>query len=395
MIAMRVCDNGIGHAAPRVDVEVACGTVQSLRRVDEYSTRSHVNNLARKHLFLNPRFVSGVIDEHHTSASSRQPLCNGATSRATASIEDANSCVRRTHGVRCASLYVRAVGLVSFVMKHLALIVLVMSCVTTSVGAQQSPDVDISKAKAEFISNYDKPRFAVVDIIVKGDVDTLSVVVHPSAIQSIDGKYRYKPKVVRITRIDSSVRILLELSGKGIPLPEDSVRGSARLSVRGAGTFRGSRVRFESRRFEVFVANAPLPALTVITNDLKVDPIFNNSDPVFRMRGVYVRQTKYEPIDSVPDIRRSQVDSIYATVIGAEVGEVGGASRYTVKAVGTPKLVASSNSEYEFTFRLTGGKFPLKKGMVNGAAQLDIWIVYSHGGLSKRRVKRQVISISN
>jgi len=170
-------------------------------------------------------------------------------------------------------------------MKHLV-VALVMFAAALTMLAQRSPDVDVSRVRAEFISNPEKPQFAVIGIVVHGDVDTMSVVVHPSAIQSMDGKYRYKPKVVSITRKDSHAILVIELSGKGIPLPDDSVRGSARLSVRGAGNFRGSRVRFESKRFDVFVANAPLPNAMIISNDVQVDPIFDNTEAIRDQAGM-------------------------------------------------------------------------------------------------------------
>ena len=286
-------------------------------------------------------------------------------------------------------------ALVSFCMKHIV-VALVLFAAAFALRAQQSPDVDISNATAEFISNPEKPQFAVVGIVVKGEVDTLGVVVHPSAIQSLDGKYRYKPKVVSIRRIDSHLVIVLELSGKGIPLPDDSVRGSARLSVRGAGNLRGSRVRFESKRFDVFVANAPLPNAMIITNDIQVDPIFDNTTGIFHVRGVFVRWSNREAIDNELDRREIVIDSVYAHVLGVEVGEVGGTNRYSsVLGISSAKLLPGAVPEYELAFRVAGGKFPLRKGLVKGSVELELGVVYSHGGITKRRVKRQSIAITN
>jgi hypothetical protein len=298
--------------------------------------------------------------------------------------------------------------LVSFAMKQLAFW-LVMTCASMVLGAQvpstttrnavpaQSPDVDVSGARAEFISNNDRPRFAVIGIVIRGDVDTLSVIVHPSAIQSIDGKLRYKPKVVRTRRVDSLLEVVLELSGKGLPLPEDSVRGSARLSVRGAGNFRGSRVRFESKRFDVFVANAPLPSIMLSTNDMVVDPILDNTDGIFWMRGVVLRQGSRETIADVEDIRQVHVDSIHATVVSSDVGEVGNAHRYKVVPYGEPKLVSESRtySVYDFAFKLIDGKYPLRPTRIDGSANITITVVASHGGVTKRRTKVQTVPIRN
>lgn len=262
--------------------------------------------------------------------------------------------------------------------------------------AQQSPDVDVSNATAEFISNPDNPQFAVVGIVLKGDVDTVDVAIHPSAIKTIDGKYRYKPKVVSIKRVDSHLVIVLKLSGKGIPLPDDSVRGYARLSVRGAGNFKGSRVRFESKRFVVFVANAPLPNAMIITKDIQVDPIFDNNAGIFRVRGVFLRWSNRDDIRDVSDTRTITIDSVYARVIGVEVGEVGGTNRYSsVVGLAPAKLLPGATPEYEFTFRIAGGKFPLRKGLVKGSVELELGVAFSHGGMTKRRVKRQSIAVTN
>lgn len=280
-------------------------------------------------------------------------------------------------------------------MKHVvtALVILVTAF---ALQAQQSPDVDISNATADFISNPDNPQFTVVGVVIKGDVDTVGVVVHPSTVQSIDGTYRYKPKVVSIKRVDSHLVIVLELSGKGIPLPDDSVRGYARLSVRGAGNVKGSRVRFESKRFDVFVANAPLPNALIITNDIQVDPIFDNTTGIFRVRGVFVRWSNRDDIRGVADAREITVDSVYARVIGVEVGEVGGNNRYSrVQSISPAKLLPRSIPEYEFTFQVGGGKFPLAKGQVKGSVELELGVVYSHGGMTKRRLKRQSVAITN
>jgi len=280
-------------------------------------------------------------------------------------------------------------------MKQVVSILMTLT-VALVMHAQQSPDVDVSHAQAEFISNDDKPQFAVVGIVVHGDVDTLNVVVHPSAIQSLDGKYRYKPKVVETTRLDSHITIVLELSGKGIPLPDDSVRGVVRLSVRGAGTFRGSRVRFESKRFELFVANAPLSNPVIITNNVQVDPISDNLTGEFKMRGVLVRWPTKESIDEVEDIREIRIDSVYARAVSVDIGPAVGAQRYkSLLSLFPAKLVPGSSNEYEFTFKLVGGRFPLAKGQVKGSAELEIGVVYSHGGITKRRVRKQSIAVSN
>jgi|GEM_PF-3483903 len=273
-----------------------------------------------------------------------------------------------------------------------------------TVAPTQSPDVDVRNAKAEFISNNDKPLFVVRDIVVQGNVDTLDVVVHPSAIQSIDGKYRYKPKVVSITRVDSNVQILIELTGKGVPLPDDSVRGSMRLSVRGAGTFRGSRVVFESKRFEVFVANAPLPEIVIITNNIQVDPIFDSQTGVFHVWGLRIRQSKREAINSVPDTRELRIEGVSARIVKAEVGEVDSPNRYSVVAVdghnrktigfAGDKYIPDSEA-YNLAFQLKGSRFPLKKGMVKGNATIEFSVVGTHGGATRRRVKVHQVPISN
>jgi len=127
---------------------------------------------------------------------------------------------------------------------------------------------------------------------------------------------------------------------------------------------------------------------TIITNDLKVDPIFSNQDGEFKVTGIMVRAPKIGAEES------AEIGDVEVSVQSSSVRDLKSNNTYKVVVVGKPRKTAGST--YEVTLKLQGGKFPLTKGQVKGNAQLQISATArAQGATSKPRLKTQPISISN
>lgn len=238
------------------------------------------------------------------------------------------------------------------------------------VSAQElTADILVRDAAAEFISNNDVPRFVVRGLRVQGEVDSIVAIVHPSAVRTIDGAFRYKPHVERIERIGDAILIHMILVGKHIPLPEESIRGGVRLSLRAKGTVRGQRVSIETPRFDISVANVPIPKPVIAVADVSVDKIPGGRDRHFSLHGVYVRAPILSPVDDIDDIREVVVDTVVATIISFSYDEaVSGKGR---KLIIARQPYRREDGTWSIDFRIDGGG-PLRSGMFQGNAIIEV-----------------------
>ncbi|MCX6140802.1 MAG: hypothetical protein NTX15_08245 [Candidatus Kapabacteria bacterium] len=126
----------------------------------------------------------------------------------------------------------------------------------------------------------------------------------------------------------------------------------------------------------------------VLTQDIKVDPIMNNSDPEFKVRGIMVKPPQ------ISDTERAEVGDVEVQVSNSNVRDLKSNTTYKVAVVGKARKI--SGNEYEVTLKLAGGKLPLTKGQVKGNISLSISATArSQGATSKPRVKSQPIQVSN
>jgi len=126
----------------------------------------------------------------------------------------------------------------------------------------------------------------------------------------------------------------------------------------------------------------------VMTQDIKVDPIMNNSDPEFKVRGIMVKPPQ------ISDTERAEIGDVEVQVSTSNVRDLKSNTTYKVAVVGKARRI--SGNEYEVTLKLAGGKLPLSKGQVKGNVQLSISATArSQGATSKPRVKQQPIQVSN
>lgn len=126
----------------------------------------------------------------------------------------------------------------------------------------------------------------------------------------------------------------------------------------------------------------------VLTQDIKVDPIMNNSDPEFKVRGIMVKPPQ------ISDSERAEVGDVEVQVSSSNVRDLKTNTTYKVAVVGKARKI--SGNEYEVTLKLAGGKLPLTKGQVKGNVQLSISATArSQGATSKPRVKTQPIQVAN
>jgi len=126
----------------------------------------------------------------------------------------------------------------------------------------------------------------------------------------------------------------------------------------------------------------------ILTQDLKVDPIVNQNDPEFKVRGIVVRP----PAISADE--KADVGDVDAQVTSSTVRDMRTNQTYKVSVVGKPRKI--SGQEYEVTLKLSGGKIPLTKGQVKGNIQLSISATArAQGATSKPRQKPVPLSVSN
>lgn len=126
----------------------------------------------------------------------------------------------------------------------------------------------------------------------------------------------------------------------------------------------------------------------VLTQDIKVDIIMNNSDPEFKVRGIVVKPPQ------ISDTERAEVGDVEVQVTNSNVRDLKTNTTYKVAVVGKPRKI--SGNEYEVTLKLTGGKIPLTKNQVKGNFSLSISATArSQGATSKPRVKSQPLSVTN
>lgn len=126
---------------------------------------------------------------------------------------------------------------------------------------------------------------------------------------------------------------------------------------------------------------------TIITNDMKVDPIFDNNTAEFKVTGITVRPPKISVDDN------AEVGDVEVTVQTSSVRDLKTNNTYKVAVVGKAH---KSGSGYEVTLVLKGGRLPLTKGQVKGNATLQISATSrAQGATSKPRLITRPISISN
>lgn len=126
----------------------------------------------------------------------------------------------------------------------------------------------------------------------------------------------------------------------------------------------------------------------IITNDLKVDPIFDNQSAEFKVSGILIRSPKIGADES------AEIGEVEVSVQSSSVRDLKSNTNYKVIVVGKPRKTAGMN--YEVTLKLQGGKMPLPKGQVKGNAILTISATArAQGATSRPRLKTQPISISN
>jgi hypothetical protein len=126
----------------------------------------------------------------------------------------------------------------------------------------------------------------------------------------------------------------------------------------------------------------------VTTNDAKSEPIMNNQDPEFKVRGIIIKPP------TIGGDEKAEIGDVSVTVASATVRGMTSDQSYRVAVVGKPRKV--SGQEYEVTLKLTGGKIPLKKGDVKGNVTLTVSASASAQGASSRpRQKTFTVSVSN
>ena len=126
----------------------------------------------------------------------------------------------------------------------------------------------------------------------------------------------------------------------------------------------------------------------VLTADIKVDPIMNNSDPEFKVKGIIVKPPQ------ISDTERAEVGDVEVQVSASNVRDLKTNTTYKVVVVGKARKI--TGNEYEVTLKLQGGKIPLTKNQVKGNVTLSISATArSQGATSKPRAKSQSVSVTN
>lgn len=126
---------------------------------------------------------------------------------------------------------------------------------------------------------------------------------------------------------------------------------------------------------------------TVILTGMKVSPIQDQQTGEFTVEGILVKAP------SVAEGERADIGNVNVEVTG-QVRDIVSNESYRVVVVGKPTKVTAT--DYRVTLKLTGGKFPLRKGQVKGSATIIVSATAtSSGATSKPRQARTNISVNN
>lgn len=132
---------------------------------------------------------------------------------------------------------------------------------------------------------------------------------------------------------------------------------------------------------------ASLKRPSVILTSVKVSPIQDQQTGEFTVEGIQVKAP------SIGDDERAEIGNVNVEVTG-QARDIGTNENYRAVVVGKPTKVNAN--EYRVTLKLTGGKFPLKKGQVKGSITVVVSATATSGGVtSKPRQARQNISVNN
>lgn len=126
---------------------------------------------------------------------------------------------------------------------------------------------------------------------------------------------------------------------------------------------------------------------TVILTGMKVSPIQDQQTGEFTVEGILIKAP------SVAEGERADIGSVNVEVSG-QVRDIVSNESYRLAVIGKPTKVNAT--EYRVTLKLTGGKFPLRKGQVKGSATIIVSATASSdGAVSKPRLARTNISVNN
>lgn len=173
------------------------------------------------------------------------------------------------------------------------------------------------KAVAEFISDNARPSFVIKRISITGRVDTMKAVVKTSTVRAVKGDYsRYKPIVDTLwwkssDSLHHEVFVQLHLEGQGIPLPQNNVRGSVRLTVSAAYQHEGEWIATSSEAFTVPVANVEIPR--PIISQSKMEVAVTKDTPrelTFTVRGLRVLRGGKDSVDNLAEVREFTVADV-------------------------------------------------------------------------------------
>ncbi|HLP27941.1 MAG TPA: hypothetical protein VK147_04820 [Candidatus Didemnitutus sp.] len=211
-------------------------------------------------------------------------------------------------------------------MMHCFLLGIAFIFLTSVSGAQHAPLIDVQGAVSEFISDDEIPQFVIRGIYVTGRVDTMKAVIKTSTVRALGSDYaRYKPVLDKVAWIalDSSrseVILTLHLDGKSIPLPQDSVRGSVRLTV-SAATWNGTDwLGTTSEAFTVPVANVSVPRPLISTHAMKVvRSITPNGGIGCVVTGIRLVRPSPDSVDRMPDVRVIEFGDV---IVAQETGSL-------------------------------------------------------------------------
>jgi hypothetical protein len=260
------------------------------------------------------------------------------------------------------------------------LIVVFMSFAFSQTCYGQAPNIDVSGAASEFISNNETATFVVTGITVQGIVDTMKATVHTSSVRSISEEYtRYKPIADSITFTrEGMVTVYLHLDGK-LPLPDDSIRGSVRLSV-AASMWNGQEWQGAvSEKFSVPIANMPIPkpAILPTSSGKRTAKIRWDSAEVvlFEFR---VRPRDGDSVDAMEDIRQILLDTV---IVGVKANTVATTNGQPLQLWPALRLIPSKKPTGEW-FQVVSSVPPVAPAfrMVQGAIALNIKARSKHRG---------------
>ncbi|NQW30201.1 MAG: hypothetical protein HQ472_06795 [Ignavibacteria bacterium] len=268
-------------------------------------------------------------------------------------------------------------------IKKFGVIFFLLFALECSAQKMHPPIINVRHATAEFICDDYNPWFVVKGVRVSGKYDTLKAVVQTSTIRSVGQDYnRFKAVVDSIVDIgevpDSLIMaitgssthelaIFMHLDGKGLPLPADSVRGAARLTVSAAFWNGTDWVGTTSEVFQAHVMNVPIAKPRVRMPADKNVKIVNAADPTFSVKGLVVSVPEAAIVDGVRDTRDCQLDAVEVVVSSVKLKD-GLNQRFSVNAVyslteqGVPELLC----------RIIAPILPFQQGTLSGTVTFSI-----------------------